>query len=151
MEKQQIFNMLTTLLKPCGFKKSGVTWYKNTGENLRVMVHLRKSRWGNYFYLDAGVGILSVISSLEMKQNSFNLDISIEQFVPNFDTAILVPALDLESSNQDLLDKLEQTLRDEFLPLLRKMETIDGIKELYANGYLKAAMIDKYMRELLGI
>jgi hypothetical protein len=48
MEEIPVKEMVDSELRKLGFKRKGITWYRNHDEVLHV-IELRKSRWGQYY------------------------------------------------------------------------------------------------------
>ncbi len=59
MNKNGLFNILTEVLKPSGFKRKGNYWVINSDE-ITKMVNLQKSQFGSRYYINFGYVINSI-------------------------------------------------------------------------------------------
>lgn len=151
MEKKIIFDKFTEFLRDLSFKKYGSLWGKVCNEYLLVL-YLRKSQWANKYYLEIG-GICSHDKHQDFSKKAKDIDfiISVDKLVPELDSVILDSALDLEASDDAKLERLLRELNRYLIPYLENLSTKEGVKKLYADGNLKAAMIDARAREVLNL
>lgn len=149
--KKILFGKFNDLLRDLNFKKYGNLWGKVCNEYLLVL-YVRKSQWADKYYLEIG-GICSHDKSGDFSKKVKDIDfiISVDKLVPKLDSVILDSALDLEFSNDANLERLFHELNRYLIPYLEKLSTKEGVKKLYVDGNLKAAMIDARAREVLNL
>lgn len=151
MEKKELISGLNKILKAIGFKLKGNIWNKSCNE-FSLLVNLRKSRWANKYYLEVGL-IFGNDQSGNYLSGTKNIDlnIAVNNLVPDLDTDILDPVLDLNISTDIEFNKALELLKEKLVPYLEKMNSLAGVKELYNMGNLKAAGINKTARDIIGI
>ncbi len=123
MEKKDIAELLSKLLLPLGYKKKGFSWVKN-GDEISKLVKLRRSQFGELYYIDYGFNI----NSMPVEKGTTHVDggfgsVNLER------NARINDLLYLENNipDDERLEGLEELLKIELLP---RIETINSEQDL---------------------
>lgn len=140
MEKRDLANILNEVLIPIGFKRKGNYWVIN-GNEITKIVHLQKSQFGNYFYINYGYilnaipldGMMHIykrVASLDKNENlRINELLDLKSTISNEDRAKelkkllfdrLVQNISSVNAEIDLLDELKKRPHLNDIPLVIK-------------------------------
>lgn len=124
MEKKELVNILTDILKPVGFKKKGNYWVKN-GSEINKVVNLQKSQFGNYFYINYGY----IINSIPLDGDIMHILRRVAS-TDKIENKLITDLLDLEFNNSDnRKEQLKEILLKYLLTPLLAVETETDILE----------------------
>lgn len=122
MDKNNLVDLLDTLLKPYGFKRKGNNWILN-GDEISKLVNLQKSYYGNVFYINYGYIIkdldLATKPHVEMRLASVDRE----------EQKRITDLLNLETEIQpnQRLEELAKILTNK---VIAKLQSINSKKEL---------------------
>ncbi|MFA7338488.1 MAG: DUF4304 domain-containing protein [Candidatus Obscuribacterales bacterium] len=114
-------------LKPEGFKKDGNYWYKETADHFYF---LQLYSVNNSKYIDIGVSFKQFIADGKTYKSMHHGSMRIHE------TAVLKGAFNYWHEYRTLSQKervvlLESAMRDPVMPLLKKISTLSGVRDLF--------------------
>ncbi len=130
-----------------GFDGKGGTYFRSFDEVILV-VSLRKSTHGAYFYLDCGVLVKSLMGDSLPKANECHIQFNFNLLAKS-NTEIVLKALDLETSEAHDIENLVSLMNTQCLPIFVKMSSLASLREMKDRGELKSMLVLKSARELL--
>jgi len=117
------------ILKSKGYKKKGNTWYKTTPECI-VVFNLQHSSYGKMYYINLAALLRKGDNLLFPKE--YQCDVRMRFPIMQIEDYSTQMILDLESAiDEEKRSTLIEHIVDESLLILIKLESIDGIIELY--------------------
>ncbi len=139
---------LAPALKQHGFKKSGATWRKESGEGIRVL-NLQGSQWGPSFYINLGVYFRALGDDDKPTEYHCHVRTRLCELVPDRDR--LNSLLDF---GQTVLDdvrarELEALVANHGLPWLDIVATIQGAREYCRSQPRRSPWVTKEARAFL--
>ncbi len=146
MVKEELVTFINNYLKPLGFHKKGITWYKETPETI-IVFNLQRSQWSPLYYVNLSVNFRGL--SEDKRPKSYQCHASLRAESIGEETK---EYLDLEKNmtESDRIKRIIQLL-NKSLPILKKYETVAGFKELLGQIYPRSFMLDLVAQEYLGI
>ena len=117
MDKEQFKSIVHPLMKANSFRRKGNSWYKTTAECI-VLFNLQHSSYGKMFYINLAA----------LLRNDIRMRFPIME-IEGYSTQMI---LDLESTiDEQLRSRLIENIINISILILQKLESIDGIIELY--------------------
>ena len=121
--------IVTSVLKPEGYRKKGANWYSETDDCI-LMVNLQKSRWGGQFYINLAVLVTDLNKNNTPQEYDCHIRARLDEVAPNSNE--VKKALDLEDTTVPTETKIEtlfNTLSTYGTPFLLSLNTLSKIKE----------------------
>ena len=139
---------LAPTLKQRGFKKSGATWRKESGESIGVL-NLQGSQWGPSFYINLGVYFRALGDRDQPTEYDCHVRTRLSELVP--DRERLNALLDFEKPVQEnaRVRELETLVVEHGLPWLDNVSTIEGAREYCSSQAPKSPWVTKEARAFL--
>lgn len=146
MTKEEVISYIDSYLKPLGYHKKDKSWYKDNLETV-TLFSLHQSRWGKIYYVTLGVNFIDLSEEKRPKIYKCHAQLRAEEFGELTEEYL---SLEREMSEDDRKKKIKQLI-DKSLPILKKMETITGFKELLEQFNPRLFMLGNQVQEYLGI
>jgi Domain of unknown function (DUF4304) len=148
VDSQLLKTSISTVLREYGFKGKGSNFYLPC-DDVVLVVSLRKSTHGNYYYLDCGVELRVLSGDIAPKRAGdcriqFNFNALAGESV-----SIMVKALDMESAQDNDVANLISLMREQCLPQFIAISSLVAIRDMYKRGALGSALLLKKAREVL--
>ncbi|WP_349855386.1 DUF4304 domain-containing protein [Bacteroides cellulosilyticus] len=129
MDKEQFKSIVHPIMKANGFRRKGNSWYKTTAECI-VVFNLQHSLYGKMFYVNLAALLRKGGELLFPKE--YQCDIRMRFPIMEIEGYSTQMILDLESTiDETLRPMLIENIIRSSMPILQKLESIDGIIELY--------------------
>lgn len=126
---KELESIITNQLKPNGFRKRGLNWYKRTDDTICV-VNLQKSSYGGQYYINLGVFVTALDTSIDCPpEYECHIRERLTSIVPN--RSQLEQALNLEGRDMDTKDRVDaisESIQKYGLPWLVNFATLDSIR-----------------------
>ena len=130
--------LLSTLLKPAGFRKKGRNWRLETPETV-IVVNLQRSRWSDTYYLNFGILVRELKDFPDPKDYQCHARIRLPELMPDrlyghalFD--LTNPTFGPEEREKEIA----AAVRTYGLPLLERCRTLAELREAIAERPLLA-------------
>jgi len=141
-------SVITSVLKPLGYRRDGNYWLKEAETHLYYLVLYSSSYGGPDKYIDIRAFFKELAKPGENFKNSRNAAYSIQETGP------LGGALNFHHEFKDLTDeervfRLRQGLINHALPVLEEFSTIDGLKRFWLEN--NGVLMDPELRSLIGL
>jgi hypothetical protein len=139
---------LAPALKLRGFKKSGATWRKESGDAIGVL-NLQGSQWGPSFYLNLGVYFRALGDGDQPPESHCHIRTRLTEIVPNRER--LNALLNFEQPVEDNVRarELETLVLEHGLPWLETVSTVAGARKYYSSQAPKSPWVTKEARAFL--
>lgn len=147
IESDLLNSSIRAVLFDFGFQRKRSCYFMRCPETLLV-VELRKSTHGNYYYLDCGINILSLANEEVPRANNCHVQFNFNLLAVE-NVEILGRALDIESATMNDLESLTRLMRERCLPTFLCMKSVSDLRRLYASGKLKGFLLLGPARSLL--
>lgn len=119
------------ILKMYGFKKRGNSWYKKSNE-CTVVFNLQHSLYGKLYYVNMAACFKKDDSDLDYpKEYQCDIRMRLPQTESDEDVSHLALDLDSPLSDNDRETQIECIVEKYCIPILGKLESINGIIALY--------------------
>ena len=129
MDKEQFKSIVHPIMKANSFRRKGNSWYKTTAECI-VVFNLQHSLYGKMFYINLAALLRKGDDLLFPKE--YQCDIRMRFPIMEIEGYSTQMILDLESTiDEQLRSRLIENIINISIPILQKLESIDGIIELY--------------------
>ena len=129
MDKEQFKSIVQPIMKANGFRRKGNSWYKTTAECI-VVFNLQHSLYGKMFYINLAALLRKGNDLLFPKE--YQCDIRMRFPIMEIEGYPTQMILDLESTiGEKLRPMLICNIINSSMPILQKLESIDGVIELY--------------------
>lgn len=129
MDKEQLKSTIHPIMKANGFHRKGCSWYKTTDECI-VVFNLQHSLYGKMFYINLAALLRKGDDLLFPKE--YQCDIRMRFPIMEIEGYSTQMILDLESAIEEKMRlSLLTSITNCSLTFLQKLESIDGIIELY--------------------
>lgn len=129
MDKEQFKSIVHPLMKANSFRRKGNSWYKTTAECI-VLFNLQHSSYGKMFYINLAALLRKGDDILFPKE--YQCDIRMRFPIMEIEGYSTQMILDLESTiDEQLRSRLIENIINISILILQKLESIDGIIELY--------------------
>jgi len=139
---------LAPALKQRGFKKSGATWRRGSGDAIEVL-NLQGSQWGPSFYVNLGVYFRALGDRDQPTEYQCHVRTRLDEIVP--DRARLHALLDFEHPipESDRARELETLVANHGVPWLDTVSTVEGAREYCNSQAARSPWITKEARAFL--
>jgi hypothetical protein len=147
MTKKDLIKIVDNYLKPLNYKRKGLSWYKENPMTVTAFT-LDRSKWGGeLYYVYLGVLFKQIHSENYPKFYQFDSNLRAEKLDEHTEEY-----LDLEKS----IDNVERSERmkrlfEKSLPILDKLETIEGFKQLLNMYNPRIFMVSTKAQKFLNI
>lgn len=132
MDKEQFKSIVHQIMKANGFRRKGNSWYKSTAECI-VVFNLQHSLYGKIFYINLAALLRKGDDLFFPKE--YQCDIRMRFPIMEIEGYSTQMILDLESTiDEKLRPMLITNIVNSSIPILRKLESIDGVIELYGEN-----------------
>lgn len=142
--------ILDAAFSPLGFSRNGKTWNRLRSETL-TRIKLVKNRWKQEQYgLDWHVSVLDLDrnSSSDTVWHIVGYDIIGGNETTKELERCLNPSISMVSG-RPRLQRLQEIMLQDLVPLLSDLETLKGIRKLYLEGCLQGAGVRTELQEFL--
>jgi hypothetical protein len=149
IDKKKLKKQFSDNLRKSNFKVKSNAWYKSNEENI-IVIELQKSNYNESYFLNIAVWLRALgenqfpkerICHIRMRADSYFLDSGAE-IADIFDFS----ETELDAEKSASIDRL---LSEKVLPLVEKLSSIEGLKELYKNGHFENVFLHKNARAFL--
>jgi hypothetical protein len=137
-------------LQKAGFKARGSTWYKQNKETILV-VNLQKSQWGPQFYINLAVWVRQLGDEPSPRESICHIRARATS-LPSGSAKQLGQALNLEDESMSMERRealIAGFMRQEALPFLESLSTLEGIQSVLEQQRLKGCFISGPLEEML--
>ena len=137
-------------LRRAGFKARATTWYKH-GPDALLVVNLQKSLHGPQHYLNLAAWVKQLGDAETPKEYQCHIRVRATS-LPTNKADVLGQALNLgeESMSPEQREAfIGEFMREEAIPFLESLGTLDGIRAAVNAGKLKKGMVYKEVEALL--
>lgn len=147
IDKLTLIRAIDAATSTIGFQRKNTSWYLVNSDTI-ILINLRKSTHGNYFYLDCGINLLVLSDERYPKINNchiqFNFGVLAGEESPK-----LIKCLDLDASDDEDGQALSVLLRERCLPSLIALATRKNLRVQYQSGKMQFALLLWQAREIL--
>lgn len=147
IESKLLNSSIRAVVSDFGFQGTRSCYYLRCPETILV-VELRKSTHGNYYYLDCGICILSLANDTVPRAKNCHIQFNFNLLAVD-DVEIVTRALDIESATVDDVEGLTKLMKERCMPQFLGMQSMGDLRKRYANGELKGFLILGSARSLL--
>ena len=144
---REICERITRVVKPAKFKKHGSNWYATLRDCIAV-INLQKSQWSNRYYINIGVSPSDLIGRKTALEEDFDIRIRASQLTgcESLDDALNF-ADEVESLDAAASATLGECLRQQVMPFLMSLSTIEAIKEFLRSPLASRIAVRIRLRE----
>ncbi len=129
MEKKDFVKYLDNLFKPFGFQRKGNNWYAESEELIKA-INIRKSKFGNNYYLNYGF-ILKSLDLLNLEMHIFNRLGSLND-AENQRIMVLLDfeqSIDEEQRRIELRSYIEKNMLEEFNRINTEADLLNELRK----------------------
>lgn len=147
MNKNIFKKVITSSFENTAYVKKGQSWYLD-GEDAIIVVNLQKSNFGEEYFMNIGIWLKGLGSTLFPKENQCHLFIRLERLFPE-DRELITRGFSLETTNMQTLSDLSEFIKFKLFPFLQDCTNINKLKDFAAMGKFKAGLIRKETKDYL--
>jgi len=135
-------SVITSILRPLGYKRQGNYWTKQCNNYLVYLVLYGSSYGGGDKYINVRAFFEEIAEPGENFKNTYDASTRLQETGP------LGGSLNYHHEYKNLTDEEREVRLRNGLPLLQSYETVDGLKELWLYGI--GTLMSPKLRELIG-
>lgn len=126
-----LINVLGSLLRPLGFKKSGSTW-RLISDDVIAVLNIQKSQFDSAHFVNVGFWIRSLGDDTKPKPELCHVRGRAEGIWPDLGAQVveLMDIPDADVLDESRAEAIQKTFQDTIVPLLQKGASTLGLSEL---------------------
>ena len=144
---ENIVNVFEQSRGQAGFIKKGDSWYFNEAETILV-ANLQKSNFGKQYYVNLAVYVKQFGEERFPKEHKCHIRIRLDAVVTD-GTENIFNAEDTSVFEEERQNAVAQLMQSKAIPFLRRLATVEGIRQMVRQGELRKAMVHRLVKERL--